>query len=532
MTIKFNCGCEFNSNSDSKLHIDYDINKIKFDCPKTWDMISEGNTKGVFQLESRLGQSMAKKLKPENIEQLAALISIMRPGSLEAFREGKSVSNHYIDKKNGQESLDYFHPTLEPCLKATYGEMIYQEQAMEIAKVVAGFDLQEADMLRKAIGKKKPEEMAKIKNKFISGCNNLGKVTNNEAEQLFGWIEKSQRYSFNKSHAVSYAVNAFMSAHAKAHFPAIFFLSYLRLAKDKIDPQEEILELIINAKSMDIDIFCPTMVLKNKDFKIQNKKIYFGLTNIKGVGQSVFDKLYGIIADIDLIKYTWSETLFYILLNINSTAAKALIQSGALDYLKVSRNQMLYEFNLVCELTKKETENTIKLIKDNPKLQIIELIRQLIANTKISKNRQQKVLSIVNQLSEPPYSLVDSPEWISDNERELLGAPITCTKTDSYDSSYANTDCKDIRNFPDTKQFFIIAEIQSVNIIVTKRGRSPGKEMCFIQISDSYGSLDCVLFPEEFAENKALLQAGRVLMFNGQKSKKDSSVIIKKIFVV
>jgi DNA polymerase III alpha subunit len=273
-------------------------------------------------------------------------------------------------------------------------------------------------------------------------------------------------------------------------------------------------------------------VLKNKDFKIQNKKIYFGLTNIKGVGQSVFDKLYGIIADIDLIKYTWSETLFYILLNINSTAAKALIQSGALDYLKVSRNQMLYEFNLVCELTKKETENTIKLIKDNPKLQIIELIRQLIANTKISKNRQQKVLSIVNQLSEPPYSLVDSPEWISDNERELLGAPITCTKTDSYDSSYANTDCKDIRNFPDTKQFFIIAEIQSVNIIVTKRGRSPGKEMCFIQISDSYGSLDCVLFPEEFAENKALLQAGRVLMFNGQKSKKDSSVIIKKIFVV
>ena len=126
-------------------------------------MISEGNTKGCFQLESRLGQMMAKKLKPENIEQLAALISILRPGCLEAVRDNKTVSNHYIDKKNGLESVDYFHPSLEDILSTTYGEMIYQEQSMQIAQKLADFDLKEADMLRKAIGKKKPEEMAKIK---------------------------------------------------------------------------------------------------------------------------------------------------------------------------------------------------------------------------------------------------------------------------------------------------------------------------------------------------------------------------------
>lgn len=532
MAIKFNCGCEFHTNNDSKLHIDYDINNIKFDCPKTWEMISEGNTKGVFQLESRLGQSMAKKLKPENIEQLAALISIMRPGCLEAVRDGKTVSNHFIDKKNGRESIDYFNMSLEPILQKTYGEMVYQEQAMEIAKEIAGFDLQEADMLRKAIGKKKPEEMAKIKNKFIDGCNKLGKVNNNEAEQLFGWIEKSQRYSFNKSHAVSYAVNAFISAHAKAHFPTIFFLSYLRLAKDKIDPQEEILELITNAKSMDIDIFGPNLLLKNKDFKIQGKKIYFGLTNIKGVGQSVFDKLYNIISDLNLSNLSWTQLLFSVLLNINSVAAKAMIQSGCLDYLKIYRNKMLYEFNLVCELTKKESENSIKIINANPKLEMVDVIRQLISTTKISKNRQQKVLSIVNQLSEPPYSLDDNPEWISDNERELLGAPITCTKSDSYDSSYANTDCKDIKNFPSNKQFFVIAEIDSVNVIVTKKGKNPGQEMCFLQLSDSYGSVDCVVFPEDFSNNRELLEPGRVLMFSGQKSIKDNSAIVKKCFVV
>ena len=135
----------------------FDFENIDLECQKTWDLIGSGNTKGVFQLESRLGQSMAKKLKPENIEQLSALISIMRPGCLEAIRDGKSVSNHFIDKKNGLESVDYFNKALEPILNKTYGEMIYQEQAMEIAKVIAGFDLQEADLLRKAIGKKKPE---------------------------------------------------------------------------------------------------------------------------------------------------------------------------------------------------------------------------------------------------------------------------------------------------------------------------------------------------------------------------------------
>ncbi|MFN9959556.1 MAG: DNA polymerase III subunit alpha, partial [bacterium] len=126
-----------------------------------------------------------------------------------------------------------------------------------IAKTIAGFNLQEADMLRKAIGKKKPEEMAKVKSKFLSGAQNLNLVTQDEAEQIFGWIEKSQRYSFNKSHAVSYAINAYLSAYTKAHFPKIFFASYLRFAKDKIDPKSEIKELVQNANEMDIDISIP-----------------------------------------------------------------------------------------------------------------------------------------------------------------------------------------------------------------------------------------------------------------------------------
>jgi DNA polymerase-3 subunit alpha len=307
MRISFDCGCSFDANGvgRSVSSINFSINDINLDCQKTWSLLSDGNTKGVFQLESRLGQSMSKKLKPENIEQLAALISIMRPGCLEAVRDDKTVSNHFIDKKNGLESVDYFHPSLEPILKNTYGEMVYQEQAMEIAKDIAGFNLQDADMLRKAIGKKKPEEMGKVKSKFIDGCKNKKIVSETEADQIFGWIEKSQRYSFNKSHAVSYAINAYLSAFTKAHFPLAFFLSYLRLAKDKIKPQEEILELIINAKTMGIEVYKPNLCIKNKEFVVHEKKIYFGLTNIKNVGESVFEKLNGLIQDIDLAKLSW-----------------------------------------------------------------------------------------------------------------------------------------------------------------------------------------------------------------------------------
>jgi DNA polymerase-3 subunit alpha len=534
MAINFDCGCSFiASKSNDLVNIDLDVDLIKFDCSRTWELISSGNTKGCFQLESRLGQVMSEKLGPNNIEELAALISIMRPGCLEAVRDGKNVSTHFIDKKNGKESVDYFHPSLEPVLKNTYGEMIYQEQSMEIARIIAGFNLVEADMLRKAIGKKKPEEMAKVKKKFLDGCNKHNIVNENEAEEIFGWIEKSQRYSFNKSHAVSYAINGYFSAYAKAHFPKIFFLSYLRLAKDKIDPHKEILELITNAKDMDIDVFGPSLKIKNKEFEIVDNKIYFGLTNIKGVGDSVFIKLIDILNSIDLETSTWPQVLFKVMFNTNSAAAKSLISCGALDYLKISRNKMLLEFNLSSNLTAKEQEKCLSIIDNNPSIKIEDLLRILISEHKVNKNRQIKIISIINEISDPSYSIKDNPEWIADNEKSLLGVSITCSKTDTYDASYANTDCKDLKNFPNNKQFFVVAEIDDMSVIVTKKGKNPGQEMCFLRLSDSYGSIDSVvLFPEEFESNKELLEEGRVLLFSGQKSGKNNTPIVKKCFIV
>ena len=532
--FQYSCGCSFHlvDETSKKILFDPNIDNIDLSCSRTWDLISSGNTKGCFQLESRLGRSFAKKLKPENIEQLSALIAIIRPGCLEAIREGKSVTNHYIDKKNGQESIDYFHPALEPILKTTYGEMVYQEQAMEIAKVIAGFNLQEADMLRKAIGKKKPEEMAKVKTKFINGAKDLGIINESEAEEIFGWIEKSQRYSFNKSHSISYAMNAYLSAYTKAHFPKIFFASYLRYAKDKIDPQAEIKELVQNANEMDVSIRPPDIRLLNEYFVLYNNEIYFGLTDIKGVGKSVFEKLTKLVIDtkIDIRNISWKELVLRILCNVNSTAAKALIESGATSFIKKTRNEMLFELSIVSSLTKKELLFLVDNISSYNS--ILDGLLYLIRNSKINKNRKKVIEDLVNMINHPPYSTEDSPEWISDVEDNNLGCPITCSKIDMYDISMTNTNCRDFKNGHIKSNIIIGGEIDNINFTKIKKGKSKGEDMAFVTISDTTGSIDSIVFfPEKLKTYKQILFAGNVIILAGSRSKNSDGLVVEKAYV-
>ena len=532
-TYHYSCGCNFSlidNSLDQGVIFDPTIENINLDCQRTWDLISDGNTKGCFQLESRLGRSIAKKLKPENIGQLSALIAILRPGTLEAMRDGKSVTNHYIDKKNGLESVDYFHQSLEPILNNTYGEMVYQEQAMEITKVIAGFNLQEADMLRKAIGKKKPEEMAKVKTKFLEGAKKLDIVSIDEAEQIFGWIEKSQRYSFNKSHSVSYAINAYLSAYAKAHFPRVFFASYLRFAKDKIDPQAEIKELIQNANEMNITVHTPDIRNLNEFFVLKDNKIYFGITDIKGVGASVFHKLVDLLKTVDITSARWLDYLFKVLLNINSTAAKAIIQSGALGFISMTRNKMLFEYTLVSSLTKKELEYIVSNLHSIHTLS--EGFKLLSTMPRLNKNRKKVVEDCLYSIDFPPYSLDDSPEWLADAEDALLGCSITCSKLDMYDISMTNITCKELKNTTMKENLILGGEIDFINVTKTKTGKTPGQEMAFVTMTDNTGMIDSIVFfPEKYKEHKNLLFPGNIIIVKGNKSKNGDGIIVEKAYV-
>lgn len=534
--FQYPCGCSFNlddSQNFKKILFDPDIENINLECQRTWDLISSGNTKGVFQLESRLGRSIAKKLKPENMEQLSALISILRPGCLEAIRGGKSVTNHYIDRKNAQESLDYFHSSLEPILSSTLGELIYQEQAMEIAKDIAGFDLQQADELRKAIGKKLADKMAAVKLKFIEGAKNKKIVSEDEAEQIFGWIEKSQRYSFNKSHAVSYAMNAYLSAYAKAHFPKIFFAAYLRFAKDKIDPQDEIKALVQNANEMDITVHTPDIRNLNKNFILKNDKIYFGLTDIKGVGESVFNKLIDIIDKnkIDIHNISWLELLFKVLLNINSTAAKSLIESGATNFFQPkTRNSMLFEYNTASDLTKKECEYIIDGLQNFKSLDTA--IEHLLTKERITKNRKKVIEDAVKLLRSPPYCLEDTAEWIADVEDTALGCAITCSKVDMYDISMTNSTCRSFKNGDLKTNIIIGGEVSYVNVTKIKSGKNKGSDMAFLNLCDQTGCIDSIIFfNEQYKKYKTILFEGNVIIVIGSRSKTGDGLVVEKAYI-
>jgi DNA polymerase-3 subunit alpha len=408
--------------------------------------------------------------------------------------------------------------------------MVYQEQAMEITKVVAGFDLQEADMLRKAIGKKKPEEMAKVKSKFLDGAKNMGIVSIDEAEQIFGWIEKSQRYSFNKSHSVSYAVNGYLSAYAKAHFPKIFFASYLRFAKDKIDPQAEIKEIVQNANEMDVVVHTPDIRNLNEFFILKNNKIYFGLTDIKGVGKSVFDKMVLLMAKLTPEKQSWLDYFLVVLNNINSTAAKALIQSGALSFISMTRNQMLFEYNILSALTKKEIEHIL-----NNRHQIKstkEALELLFTVPRINKNRKKIIEDFLHSYMFPPYSLDDTAEWLADSEDALLGCSITCSKIDMYDISMTNITCRELKNTTTKDGLILGGEIDFINVTKTKSGKNPGQEMAFVTMTDTTGSIDSIVFfPEKYKEYKNMLFPGNIIIVKGTKSKNADGMIVEKAYI-
>lgn len=504
---------------------------IDLGCEYTWTLIGKGDTKGVFQLESRLGQSMSKKLKPQNIEQLAALISILRPGCLEAVREGKTVSNHYIDKKNGKESIDYFDTNLEPILSETFGEMVYQEQAMQICQRIANFNLSEADMLRKAIGKKNPEEMSKIKTLFMQKSKETGLVDEKQSEQIFSWIEKSQRYSFNKSHAISYAFNAYVSAYAKAHYPLEFFTAYLRFAKDKIDPMKEINELVNNAIESNIKIYRPDFRKLNKEFELINNIIYFGLTNIKGVGESVFNKIESIIEQnkINIDELSINELLFSILDKINSKASKNLISVGAFDHFKVSRKKLLFYLDIISNLSTREKDIVVNQIDINQDL--CDILYGLI--TYVNQKRKNTISSLINAIKYPAYNLDDDYEWIANIEKQLLGIAITCSIIDGRNTESANCDCKTLNKekiLP--KNIIVAAEVSDIHIVKTKRGKNPGQDMAFIKISDGTGASDVIVFPKEYSDIKNLLYAGNTIVFSLEQSKDKDCVFVKKCWQI
>jgi len=517
--------------------------EVDYKDEKTWNLFKDGYTKGIFQLESQLGRSWSKRLEPTNIEELAALISIIRPGTLKAMSEGKSMTQHYVDRKKGKDKVSYIDDALESILGSTHGVLVYQEQAMRIAQKLAGFNLQEADDLRKAIGKKKADLMAKVRVKFMDGCKEVGMVSEESAKEIFGWIEKSARYSFNKSHAVSYAINAYESAWYKANYTKEFFLSYLFYASEKQDPHEEVYELISEAKLFNIEIKLPNLSKFSSKFNIDGKYIYFGIKDIKSLTGVTGDKVIECIKQAEeesgksVKQFTWMDVLIYIAGKINSTAFKSLCSIGffSMKSTGVSRNRALYEYLIYKELTKSE----MKWVTTNYERKHWKTLSQCFKELHPTKkngggchnmNRSQIVEGEIELLINPPYDLADDPSWIIEQEIKFLGCPISLSKVESSDTSLGNTSCKDILNGKTGKDISIAANINRLNNHTIKKGKSEGKTMCFLSIEDESCLMDNVIvFPEARDKYQFILYEGNNLLFHGKIDNKDNSFIIDKI---
>lgn len=343
--------------------LDFRIESAPESCPATWALLGRGDTKGVFQLESNLGKHWTKQQRPESAEHLSALGALLRPGCLRAVdSEGVSMTQHYCRRKNNEEEIRGYHPAIDAILFPTYNVMVYQEQAMAIAQAVAGFNLQEADQLRKAIGKKLPEEMAKCKKLFMEGAARVGLLTAEQAAEVFGWIQESQRYSFNHSHAMCYGLTGYECAYIKAHFPLAFFVSWLDQAKNKQDPRQEIFELVNDAKLFDIVVEPPDIRSLEAGFHSDGVVVKFGLGEIKGVGAAQMDKLRaafaaaGEVLGKPLGEWSWPEFLIFCSGKLTSSVVTRLVQVGAFRYMGVGRQVALAEHEAWASLTDKEQE--------------------------------------------------------------------------------------------------------------------------------------------------------------------------------
>lgn len=425
----------------------FDINDIPLDCLATWQLISSGRTVGVFQLEKKLGQDWSAKIKPDNIEELSALVSILRPGPLEA-----GMSQDYADIKFARKKISYLHPALKPILEPTFGCLVYQEQAIRIATDIAGLTPEAADELRKAIGKKKPELMAKIKGKFVSGCQEYGGIEKESAEEIFGWIEKCQRYSFNKAHAMGYALGiSYPTAWLKCHFPQEFFTSYLTFSQYKSDPKEEIYGLVQDARLFGVDIFPPDIRLGNVHFQMTEKPhkgIFFGLSHIRGVGTSAIQKIVTETKDTtgNGSLESWGNFLAAVP-DFHRNVGIALIKSGACDCYNMERSSMVRELEVVLGTSVRDTTGKKVEIKGLTSKEKIYFFNQL----------QQDVMTtqeILLQMSQPPGKKIKTIGQMT--KKELIETAIGyLDQADVAFDGITDGDSKVVYTSPDEKETWL-----------------------------------------------------------------------------
>lgn len=474
--------------------ININLDELPLDDDLTYRIFSEGITVGIFQFESGGMQEYLKKLKPNRIEDLIAMNALYRPGPMENI-------DTYISRKHGKEKIQYFHPKLEPILRETYGIIVYQEQVMRIASDLAGFSLSEADILRRAMGKKKKSVMERQKKEIIAGCQKNG-IELKTAEAIYDLIFKFASYGFNKSHSAAYALLAYQTAYLKAHYPSEFMAATLT---SEINDSSRIMVLVEECRRMGIEILPPDINISRDVFEVtQDGKISFALAAIKNVGKAAIRSIIKTREEHGTFKNIYHLLQRVDLRAVNKKIMEALVQAGALDKLEGNRAQNFAAIELAIGFAQKyQTQNHNKAQ--------LNMFDQL-ANQSDQNTDQQFVVF-------PP--LPDVPNWqiqeTLQREKELLGFYISGHPLDRYKKEitlFSTLDWNEPASYGENQTLKTAAILSQVRTHLDRKGNI----MAFVTFEDQSNSFEGVVFSSVYETCGIHIKKGNLVFVTGKVS--------------
>lgn len=475
-------------------NIEIDINNIALDDKPTYDLLTSGDTDGVFQLESGGMKKLVRELKPSVFEDLGALVALFRPGPLDS-----GMVADFVERKHGRQKVTYAHPALEPILKDTYGTIVYQEQIMQIAQVLSGYTLGQADILRRAMGKKKAEEMEKQKSGFVEGAkkNNLDEKM---ASDLFETMSKFAAYCFNRSHSAAYAFIAYQTAYLKTHFPIEYLSALLSSVKDD---QEKTQMYIAQAQKMGIKVLPPDINKSNAEFTPDENNIRFGLNSIKGVGTAVLEMIESERENGEFTSIADFATRVSVKC-INKKTLESLIKAGAFCEFEKSRKKLLNNVENIINLASKESQ-----AKELGQVSLFAT-----AGGPSSYHLQS-------------FELYGSDEEFSDSEiqvfeKEFLGFYVTShpleTIRDKLPFLTTHNIC-DLEDMPNDRFITICGLLTQVRQIPLKK--DPTKFLKAGAIEDLTGKIDFVAFTKTLQEYNSFITAEKKVILSGKYQKRE-----------
>jgi len=475
--------------------INIDLDQIPTDDEKTMSLWQSGLTEGIFQFDAQFVQQTLKKMHPTSFLEISALNALNRPGPIAFIPQ-------FIARMHGDEPVEYVHPRAEPILKETYGIIVYQEQVMQLTRALAGFTRGESDTVRKAMGKKKIELLAKLEIKFLEGCQKEGTLDEATAKDLWEKFKEFAKYAFNKSHAIAYSIVANQCAYLKAHFPAEFLAASM---SSNMNDTDQLAIFVDDAKSnFNIPIVAPDINESESLFTVKNGKIIYALAAIKGVGTAATDAIVAEREEHGKFK-NLTDFAKRCAPIINKRILEAFAKVGVLDSLEKNRALIFMNADAILAYASKSRESANSL--------------SLFANTTEDDISEDRLLKDLPKTK--PWTFAQNLE----NELSALGFYISAHPLDQYKHLIARanlTTSQTLPNVGDKKSVQIAVNVNSFS----RRRTKTGKDLLTVNCSDSFGNLECVAFGEISFDLAQVLNTETEVVVFGKTSVRDDRVSV------